>query len=275
MDLIKKRTKIRSEIIRESKSWFLVALSIDNITTTDRNDTVFEILGTDLDANGNSTNLPMRKLAKRSETRTIIEFSTNSLCIERVDDLFGLVVDVFVGLSLEDQRNDDDLNGGNTRRKNETTIITMNHDHDTNRTSRKAPRVLNNVLNSTFLVLKVNIKVLFLRKVCPQAMTRCSLNGLSTALDKGLNGRRVSGTSKLFLLRLSTSCDGYGEEIFISRSIVLEDFEDFTIGVFLDCKRAVSFLPEEFAASDKGNGVLKLPSNDVAPLIETERKIAM
>lgn len=34
-------------------------------------------------------------------------------------------------------------------------------------------------------------------------------------------------------------------------------------------------LPEEFAGSDEGSGMLELPANDVRPLVETEREVAV
>jgi hypothetical protein len=101
---------------------------------------------------------------------------------------------VLVGCTSGDTaRYDDSLNGSYPWRKDRALVIFVNHDHHTNRTGTKAPRVLLNVQLSLarwiVLILYDNVEHLSPGKVLTKAVRGGGLNSSSGGRDKPLQGR--------------------------------------------------------------------------------------
>ena len=62
------------------------------------------------------------------------------------DYLFTETLDVFLGGLGGVDVDNDSLNGSNARRKDQTLVVTVDHDHHTNGTSGQTPTVLPDVL---------------------------------------------------------------------------------------------------------------------------------
>ena len=79
----------------------------------------------------------------------------------------------------------------------------------------------------------------------------------------------------------------------VNLTIILQNFENLAIGVFLTAqpisslwswnsrkhillgKRRVTFLPKKLSGSNKRNRIFELPSNDIRPLIDSQRQVAV
>ena len=122
----------------------------------------------------------------------------------------------------------------------------MDHDHDTNGTGSESPRVLNDMLRRSALILVFNVKEALGREVLSQAVTGGSLNRTSSTcirnnlvfpneinlhhllflrtLNVGLDSGGVKTSGKLFLISLASLLDRNCQQIFVGRAVVLQDF---------------------------------------------------
>ena len=158
-------------------------------------------------------------------------------------DIFGR------GLGVEDV-NDDHLSGSHTRRQHQTLVVTVDHNHHTDRTGGQTPTVLPDKLT----LYKSNPRkrhtarfsfigdVEHLGEVLTQAVGSGSLDSTAVGRDEGFDGGGVETASELFLLRLATLNDRDSQDLFIHTSVVVEDLQDFFFGLFLCSESTVTFL---------------------------------
>lgn len=122
-------------------------------------------------------------------------------------------------------------------------------------------------------VLELNVE--HLREVLSKVMRSGSLDSTTIGGDVTFDGCGVVASRELLALRLASLDDGNRQQIFVDRAVQLQNVEDFLVGLFLGGERGVSLLPQELSASEEGNRVLELPTNDVRPLVELEGKISV
>jgi hypothetical protein len=102
-------------------------------------------------------------------------------------------------------------------RQDQSSVVTVNHNHDTNRTSGQAPRCLPWNLSGSFVILEANVK--HLPKVLSKVVRSGALNGTSRNWDVGFNSGGLESSSKLFLLRLVSLDYGDRQEFLIDSPI--------------------------------------------------------
>lgn len=106
-------------------------------------------------------------------------------------------------------------------------------------------------------------------------MARSALDCTPRAVDVGLHGSCVVATGEFLTFRLHALDDGACEELLVDPAVQLEDAHDALLGLLVRDVRRVALLPEELAGSQERSGILKLPANHVAPLIDLKGHIAV
>ncbi|KAI3481826.1 hypothetical protein L1887_55534 [Cichorium endivia] len=244
-----------------------------------------EILGTALKTEGNTLHLPLVELVASGVAVTVVELGTDASALEGLPQLVDLVVDVLLvfgsGLVVNADGDEDSLNVGDAGRNDKTLVVTVDEDHDTDRTSGETPAVLPNVqLVSLLAVLDLLVRVLdrdveHLREVLTETV-RC--RGLDTSADSGnetLNGGCVVCARELLVDSLLTFDNGNSEQLLVDGSVVVQDLQNLLAGLCLSHVRGVTLLPQELSRAKERNGVLELPSHNVVPLVELQRQVTV
>lgn len=151
----------------------------------------------------------------------------------------------------------------------------MDHDHHTQRTGGKTPRVLVRIQSTLRLVWRLDGNVKHLGEVLTQMVRSGSLDTSAGGRDETLYSGGVITTGELFLFRLFTGDDGHSEDIFIDLSVEIENVENFLVSIGLVEEGGVAFLPEKFSGTKERLGVLEFPSDDRVPLVKLEGEISV
>ena len=188
---------------------------------------------------------------------------------------------------------DDHLRRSHSRRQHQSLVIAMHHDQHTDRSRGESPAVLPHQsslytsIACTAITSRLRLvrDVEHLREVLAQTVRRRCLHGSSIRRNKRLHRCRIEASGKLLLLRLASLDHRHSEQLLVGASVIVEDLQHLLLCLLLRGEGAVALLrvretvsthlPEEFAGSDEGGGMLELPANDVRPLVETEREVAV
>ena len=181
----------------------------------------------------------------------------------------GLVDGEFFGQN----RHDNGLEGADPGWQDESRVVSVDHNHDTNGAGGESPRGLPGNLGLARFVLKVNVK--HFAKVLSEVVRGGSLNGPPGNGNVRFDRGGLVSTGKFFLFRLVSLNDGDGQQVFVNTAVQIEGLLDHGVGIVVRGVGRVSFLPQEFAGSQKGCGVLKFPPHHIGPLVEFEGQIAM
>mmetsp|Transcript_34071 Transcript_34071/g.71682 ORF Transcript_34071/g.71682 Transcript_34071/m.71682 type:complete len:431 (+) Transcript_34071:797-2089(+) len=169
--------------------------------------------------------------------------------------------------------NDNHLQWRHTGGQHQPSIITVDHDHDTDGTRGQSPTRLPYNLRISLLILIIDIE--HLSKVLSQVMRRRSLNGTTRNGNVSLDSRRGVSSGKLLLLRLHSWHHGNGQKLLIYPTIQIQRLFHHNIRILKGSMGRVSLLPQKFARAQERRGILELPSHDVGPLVQLERQVAM
>ena len=202
---------------------------------------------------------PIVELVSRRVSLPQICLGSNSNLFQSCRKLFARSVNllpVLVGCtSSNTARYDDSLNGSYPGRKDQTLVISVNHDHHTNRTGTKTPRVLPNVqlplARRIARILYDDVEHLSPGKVLTKAVRRGSLDSSSRGGDEPLQGGRVKPSGEFLLLRLYPGDDRNSEEVLIYLSVEVEDLQYLGISLGFGEERCVAFLPEELSCTQE------------------------
>lgn len=197
----------------------------------------------------------MSPLETWSVTISLVRLSSDVNALEILDEL----VDGLVNLSPDLGRDlgghtggdDDDLDRSHSRRGNETLIVSVSHDHDSDRSSRKTPRVLPDVHRRSGLGGVLDFDVEHLGEVLTETVRRRSLDTSTGRRDKTLDGGGEETTGKLFVHRLDTLHHGHGEKLLVDPSVKIEDLVNFLLRFLTRLEGGVTFLPEELSGSQE------------------------
>lgn len=233
---------------------------------------------TDLDTQRHAAHLPVRIFESGRMHRKIRVGSDARVLQPRHDilDALGDLRSILIArLGRHARRNDDSLNLGYPRRQDEALVVTMNHDHDTDRPRRQTPRILPNVDLFPITRRIFDDDVEHLAEVLTETMRRRSLNPSSDRRYETLDRRRIQSTGEFLLFALDSGDDGHSEEVFVNSSVEFEDLSNFGAGFFFGQEGRVTFLPEEFSSTKEGLRRFEFPADDAVPLIELEREVAV
>lgn len=149
----------------------------------------------------------------------------------------------------------------------------MIHSHDTDRSSSKTPWSLPYEFLLLFLIFKDNIK--HFCEILTQIVRSSSLYSSSIFRNPSLNSRCLVSTWEFLWLSLYSFANWNSKDFFVNSEIELQVIVHLSFGLLVGSMSSVTFLPQKFTCSYEGSWVLKLPSDDVSPLIEFKRKISM
>ena len=227
----------------------------------------------DLDTDRDALLLPVVVLPSGVVGVTIIELGTDALVQQRLKDILAVRGDVGHGHFLGHNGDDDSLQRGDARGQDQTGVVTVDHNHHTERTGGEAPTGLPGNLTLALDVLVSNVE--HLAKVLAEVVGRGALDGTAGHGDVGLDGGGLMSTGELLLLRFVSRNDGDGKKVLVHLTVQIKGLHDHNVGIVVTDVGGVALLPQEFTRTEEGGGVLELPPDHVGPLIELEGQIAM
>jgi hypothetical protein len=201
--------------------------------------------------------LPVGVLEARGVTLPQVSLSLDTDLNKVLRDTVRLVVKLLTllvrRLCGNTGRNNDDLELSNTGRENETLVVSVDHNHHTNRPRRETPRVLPDLeLVSSRVRRVLNGDTEHLGEVLTKAVGGSSLDTATSGRDETLDGGGVETSGELLLLRLDTGNDGNGEELLVNAAVEVEDLENLLVGFGLGEEGGVALLPEELTSTEEG-----------------------
>ena len=165
---------------------------------SNRSGTPYNIVNSLSQKSQNGTNLlfPIIELIAWGISFTQISFSSNPRLLQSLCQFLTSPVDIpplFIRcLRRNPTRNNNSLNTSDARWKNQSLIIAMDHDHNTNRTRGQSPRVLPYEWFGTIdRIFDEYVKHLRTGKVLTKAMRGGCLNTTSRSRDETFQRRRV------------------------------------------------------------------------------------
>ena len=114
-----------------------------------------------------------------------------------------------------------------------------------------------------------------LRKVLAQVMRGCTLDASATNRHVQFHSCCVFCTCKALVLTFSALNYRNCKQIFVDCSVMIKNCSNKNVGLIVCCVSSVALLPEKFARSNEGRGMLEFPANDVRPLVEQQRQVTI
>mmetsp|Transcript_4563 Transcript_4563/g.9404 ORF Transcript_4563/g.9404 Transcript_4563/m.9404 type:complete len:237 (+) Transcript_4563:451-1161(+) len=213
-----------------------------------------DVHGADLQPHRHTLHLPVVELPARCLVPVVQPHTDASLLelsgVGRCGCVQGLPV--FRGSGrLDADRHDDHLQAGHLRRKHQSLVIAVHHDHDPNCSLRYAPRVLVGMLAQfpcgVVGVLEGDVE--HLREVLAQVVRGGSLDGPPCHRDESLHCGGVVSARESLRLGLSAAHHRECQELLINASVELQDLEDLLVGRRPFSVGRVPLLPKELACA--------------------------
>ena len=107
-----------------------------------------------------------------------------------------------------------------------------------------------------------------LGEVLAEMVRRGALDASATDGDVKLHSSSVLCASEALICGLTTSDDRAGQELFVDLCIDLLNLVLEHSSILLRCVCCMPLLPEELTSANEWRWVLKLPSDDIGPLVE-------
>lgn len=188
---------------------------------------------------------------------------------------------------------DDGLDGRHARRQHQAAVVAVHHDQHADRPRGQAPAVLPHQLPlyasaprgapTARVGLVGNAE--HLGEVLAEAVRGGGLHRAAVRGDERLDGGRVEPSREFLLLRFAAFNHGNRQQLFVHPRVVVQDLQHLLLRLLLRRERAVAllplggiprfYLPEELARADERRRVLELPADDVRPLVQTQREVAV
>jgi hypothetical protein len=148
-----------------------------------------------------------------------------------------------VHLGLVAHGDDDRLDRGESRRHDESVVVTVEHDEPADHARRGAPGTREAQFGLTFFALEVDVEGP--REVLTEFVARRHLQRLAVT-HHAFGGHRVDRASEAFAGRLDTEVRGGREHVLQEIVVDLEvDLRGEGVGVLVTRVRRVTFLPQE------------------------------
>lgn len=260
----------------------LAVLSWD-VTAGGSDEVACGLAGTELDTQRHTAEFPFVELPAGGVALTHVGFGANAGSGEdgsqTIDFAIQLLALFICGLGSDADRDDYGLGLCNARGQDQATVVTVDHDHNTQGTGGETPGVLPDV-QSRLLLIALDRGILdgdveHLTEVLAKTVRCTTLNTTASGRDITLNGCGIETTSKLFLFGLLTLDNRNSQEFLVDPSIEVKNLDNFVISTLLGQVCRVALLPEELSGSEKRLGVLELPPNNRVPLVQLQRQVTM
>lgn len=155
-------------------------------------------------------------------------------------------------LGRQSARNYDDLQWRDPGRGDHPLVVSVRHDHHSNRPRRQSPRVLPHVEDLARLVGVLDLDVEHLGEVLAKAVRGGGLDSSSGGGDEALDGGGEEASGELLVLGLDALDHGDGEQLLVDSAVEIEDLVDLNLGLGLGEEGGVTLLPEELSGSEEG-----------------------
>mmetsp|Transcript_28536 Transcript_28536/g.60823 ORF Transcript_28536/g.60823 Transcript_28536/m.60823 type:complete len:203 (-) Transcript_28536:1531-2139(-) len=117
-----------------------------------------QITWSNLDTNWHTLLFPMCILPTRIVTNSIIEFASDILLLQRLQNFFAVRREILQWTLLTHNGNNDHLLWCHLRRQDQPCVVSVHHDHDTNRPRSQPPTSLPHSLCLPLLILIIDIE---------------------------------------------------------------------------------------------------------------------
>ena len=170
---------------------------------------------------------PVIELPARGVSIAQVSLCADIDSAEAPGKLLAFIIDsfaFFIGrLRSDTARHDDDLDTNYPWRDDESLVIAVDHDHNTNGSGRQAPRVLPDVdltlTDRVIGVLHEDIKHVWVGEVGSKAVRGSTLNTTTGSGDEPFNSGGVEATSEFLLFRLDTWNDRNRKQFFVYAAV--------------------------------------------------------
>lgn len=167
---------------------------------------VFDVTGSDFQADRDSFLFPVVVFPAGVVEEATVVFDADPNLLQICDNSLTVGISILYLKLLSNNGHNNNLHGGHSRRKDQTSVIPMNHNHNPNSPSGQPPTSLPGNSTLSLIILKGNIK--HLPKILPQIMRRGTLNRPTTLRNVGLHRSRPKPPRKLLLFRFVALNDG-------------------------------------------------------------------
>ena len=221
-------------------------------------------------ADRNTLELPLGKFESRTQSVAVIDFHAVPEGLETCLQLVELGNHCIVLLSCAVNRHHNYLNRGESRRQNESVVVSVSHNQRSHKAGADSPGTCPNIL---LLALFVGIHYIEgLSEVLTQEMG-CSGLKCFSVLHHCLDGKGVESTCESLVGTLVSNDYRQGHSIAREIRIYAHHFHSLGCCLFACGVGCVTFLPKEFGCAQERPGS-HLPAHDIAPLVAENRQVA-
>lgn len=175
--------------------------------------------------------LPIIELPARGVPITQICLGADICGAEALSEFLALVINPFAflvgSLRGDTTRHDDGLNTSYPWRKNESLVIAVDHDHNTNSPGRQTPGILPDIdlafPDRVVRVLYKDIKHVRIGEVGSKTMRGAALNTTTRGGYEPFDSGSVEATSKFLLFGLDTRDDRNRKQLLVYTAVEVKD----------------------------------------------------
>ena len=245
------------------------------VATGDEDGVGREVARADFDAQGDALLDPAPGLVAaadvavidRHDDLAVVEALGGELLLERL----AIGEDVSLGGVVLIDRADHHVLRGEAGRSHEAVVVGVRHDHAADEAGGHAPRGRVRVLLGTLLVLELDVAGL--GEVLAEVVRGAGLEGLAI-LHHRFDAERVDGAGETFALGLTALDDRHRHVVLGEVGIHLEHLVGLLDGLGFGRVDGMAFLPEELGGAEE-EARAHLPADDVGPLIDEDREVAV
>ena len=228
--------------------------------------TLSDIARTNLQTKRNALHLVLGKLPTRGIVAQV-DLGTDARCFDLLVQLGCLLLDAFL---VSRNRNNNQLGRSDTRRQNQTLVITVRHDDRADDTGRNAPGGLIHILQGVVL-----IGVLHAECACKAVTEVVRGTGLQSlaVVHHSLDGVGILCTGEALLLGLFALNDRNGQPFLEELRVDVQHAQSLFHSLLSGSMNGMTLLPPELTAAQERTGGL-FPADNRAPLVVQLRQIA-
>ena len=240
---------------------------LTGISSAENSLAVLNILRTTLNTDRNTTHLLLCKLESRALV-CIVNFRTDPCCLQCCKKLICFLHNTLFTLL---DRNDHSLYRCDSRRKDKTAVVAVNHDDGTDHTGCHSPGCLMNIFQCVIFICILDSKCLC--KTISEVMACTGLKSLAV-MHQGLNGVSSLRTCKLLLVSFLSADNRNSQNLLAEICIQVQHLDGTLLSLLSSSMSSMALLPQELPGTKERTGCL-LPAHNRAPLVVYLRKISV
>ena len=193
------------------------------------------------------------------------------LGLERLDERLAERHDLVLRLGLVEDGLDHDVRGRDHRGTEHTVVVGVGHDRATDQPGAHAPAGRPAEFAVAFVVLELDL--LGLGKVLPEEVTGAGLQRFAI-LHHRFDAPSLDRAGEAFAFGLLATDHRHREPVLREVGVDVEHLHRLGLGFLVGGVGGVTLLPEELRGAEEHAGP-HLPTDDVGPLVDQQRKVAM